>query len=85
MKCERKPRFVDAIRWDGVNTERVKKFAPNITHISIIPDREDSLFIMNEYNHCYSAKIGDYIVYDGEHTYTMSKEPFEQEYIIYEN
>lgn len=84
MKCERKPRFVDAIRWDGINTERVKKFAPGITHISIT-EKDNSLFIMNEYNHCYSAKIGDYIVYDGEHTYTVDKEPFEDDYIIYED
>lgn len=84
MKCERKPRFVDAIRWDGVNTEKVKKFVPKITHISI-QGKDNHLHIVNEYNHSYSAKIGDYIIYDGEHTYTMKKEPFEQDYIIYEN
>lgn len=83
MKCERKPRFVDAIRWDGINTEKIKNFVPNIQHASIVD--HNRLFLINEFNNCYGAAVGDYIVYDGEHTYTVSKEPFEQEYRIYEN
>lgn len=84
MKCERKPRFVDAIRWDGFDIKGIKKFAPGITYIAIY-EKDNSLFIMNEYNHCYSAKIGDYVVRDEEHTYTVDKEPFEDDYIIYED
>lgn len=84
MKCERKPRFVDAIRWDGINIEKVKRFVPTITHASI-QGNDNHLHIMNEYNHSYSAKIGDYIVTDGIKTYTVEKEPFEEEYIIYES
>ncbi len=84
MKCERKPEFVDAIRWDGINIEKVKEFVPNITYARMFED-DNHLFLMNEKNQIYTAQIGDYIVYDGEHTYTMEKKPFEQEYIIYEN
>ena len=84
MKCERKPKFVDAIRWDGMNIEKVKRFVPTITHASI-QGKDNHLHIMNEYYHSYSAKIGDYIVTDGTKTYTVEKEPFEQEYKIYEN
>ena len=83
MKCERKPRFVDAIRWDGINTEKIKNFVPNIQHVSIVDCNH--LFLINEFNNCYGANVGDYIVYDGEHTYTVEKGPFEEEYIIYES
>lgn len=83
MKCERKPKFVDAIRWDGMNIEKVKQFVPNIKHASIA--NNNRLFLINEHNNCYGADVADYIVYNGDYTYTVSKEPFEQEYIIYEN
>ena len=81
MIYSRKPETIEAIMFDGSNLEQIRQFLKDYFKYGRIMEDGHLFLMLNSNNALYRAQVYDYIIIDKTHSFTMTKQSFENIYI----